>query len=704
MSILPKSKGEKEVKAQVEAARELSARWRRYIESCKDERPLWEAQVAVCEHFASGNHRVSVSKEGAFKENPVASGEVWRTINLWPIALSVITSRLTANDPRWNPMKTQLSDVSDAEIEAADAALQYMWNGSGDSERSIKREVKRAIPSAYKQGRHLLYMRFDPELDMPVLDSFSLWNVYSDPSSNDLKTKRWLCIILPKHIDWLKDMYPKAKGLDLQTDSRLAESRMQEQFLRSKTGAAREDKKTVNTLYGFRLAKEEYDADVWETFEEENLATGDIETKRRKKGTEKKMRTVIIHEVIVESLGEGSPILHRETLEYDSLADIFDSFSPPDEELWHARPPCIDWVDPSKTINSAFSSIEAYIDMFGQGKWIITRKGLQIPVGGRHGQKIYAQPGEIVQMPMHPLPATHFTQLQNGITQFQQISGVHGVTLGQMPSGETSGKALAQASALDEQNSANDVQNFQATLERVAVKMLRIMAENWDQVHTIYRYDRPTGESKAIKVIGEKFAGSAEEENVTMIRPFKRVDVEIVVGPFFKSIHKQEMLMQVLNAGWEPGMNPVKDRVILDTIDIGVGREIVKELKKLRNPQLMIAEGKALLLQEGEEVPIAQSDPHEFLKEFYAGRAQKALENGDEKTAQIFNQQAQRHSIFIQQGLGGIGTPDAPETAEELMIDSPLSQGNAQPELPPELGQAAEMMPGGPPPIPGMMQ
>jgi len=724
MSLINDIFGNSEASKEIAKDQAIQARWRRYIESCKDERPLWEGQVAVCMNFADGNHRVSVTKEGMFKEHALLPGQIWRTVNLWPITLSVITTRLTANDPRWNPRKSQLSNVSDAEIEAADAALQHIWSGSGDSERSVKREMKRAIRSGYKQGRRLLYMRFDDELNLPVLDSYSLWDVYSDPSAEAIRDKRWLCISLPKHIDWLEETYPAAKALKLSPDQKLAESRLQEQFLKGKTGQSRDTRRTINTIYGFRIVSRDYEE---ETVEEIQNGVDDAGDPIMEENTVMvtKSKNIILHEVVVEAPdGGASPVIYREEIDYPYLSDIFDSFSPKDDEDFHARPPCIDWVDPSKSIDSVFSTIEAYVGMFGQGRWIVTKKGITIPVGGIGAQVIEAQPGDLVQLPMHPLPSTHFTHLQNAKAEYQEITGVHSATLGNMPSGDTSGKALAQSSALDEQNSSDDVDNFRLCLERVAIKMLRIMSDNWDEVQTLYRYDENTGESKEIKVIGERFKDNLDltddvdrdidddedtitnDNGVVIIRPFMRVDVEIVVGPFFKSIHKQELLVQILNTGWQPGMNPVMDSVILDTIDIGAGREMVRKLKTLRNPQQIIAEGKAMLIVEGEAVSVTRTDPHKFLKDFYAKKAKEKMENGDQRASELLNAQAQKHAMLMQKGMGDGGNPEAPGNLEEFMRGQGESeaQGNEAPEVPAGLDQAASALGGAAQPIPGMNQ
>ena len=110
----------------------------------------------------------------------------------------------------------------------------------------------------------------------------------------------------------------------------------------------------------------------------------------------------------------------------------------------------------------------------------------------------------------------------------------------------------------------------------------------------------------------------------------------------------------------DPGQNPVIDRVILDAYDIGVGREIVDELRALENPDMMIAKGKAAKIAQGESVEVNFDDPHQFLQDFYAGEAEKALEEGDQAGARALNAQAQKHGAHIQQGVGGVGSPQAP--------------------------------------------
>lgn len=672
----------------------IHAKWKQYINSSKDDRTLWEAWVSICENFAAGNHRVVLTPEGSFKEIPLESGVIYRTINLWPTTLSVITSRLTANSPRWHPKKSELENVSDEEVDAANAALQNIWDGSGDINRSLKKSTKRCVPKAWKQGTVWAYCRFDDKLDLPVMDVYEAWRVYSDPSAHEISEKQWIAICMPKSIDWLKIQYPLAEALNSdQADNQSAESGLQQQFINKKSRSQKTGN-SVKTIYGFRIMQKEWEED--EILEEEDGQDdeGVLQFKSVPTGKKvKKQKVCIVHEVVVDRADAPQIVIHREELDYSNLAELFERFTPSGEEDTNPQPPCLTWVDPSKSINKMYSNAEQYVDLFLQGRWIKTKKGLKLPLGNRQGEGIHAQPGDLQQMPMQPLPNTHFIHQGNAVDFFQRVSSVHGVSVGSAPSNIESGKAISTLAHQDKQNSADSVDEFRMFLQSIAVKMLNLMADNWSEVRSIYKYDSETGDATEMKVIGEDFKDSLpeeEREGVVSLRRFKRIDVDIVPGEFFDDTSRQQMIVDLLSV-WKPGQNPIIDKVVLSGFEIGVGRDIVKQLRKLRNPDVMIAEANVMKLLEGAEVPIHPSDPHEFFQKFYAEKAKMFLESGDQESASILNKQAQKHAIILKQqnGVGGAGIPDAPETPEDLIA----TQGQTFGEVPPEQALQEQMPP-----------
>jgi hypothetical protein len=322
----------------------------------------------------------------------------------------------------------------------------------------------------------------------------------------------------------------------------------------------------------------------------------------------------------------------------------------------------MDWIDPQKSINKTVSNNENHIDNFGQGIWIVEGDDIVIPRAGVQGQVIKADNGQIQSIPAQPIPSTHFQQHGTAINHYEQISGVHSESLGRQSGSAESGVALAQLQALDEQNSSDAVDNFKMFLSRVASKILFQAAMNWNKTKVLYHFDRFTNEERSLTVIGEGATRTRKNsiaKGTTSIRAFRKVDVDIVIGQFFAHAQKREELKDLLSTGYQPGVNPVLDRIVIESYDIGVGKDIVSELRKLENPDLMVVTGNAAKIVLGEEVRVNDIDPHEFYRDFYAGKAQEVLANGDQGGAARLNKQAQLHDTMMQQGLGGAGTPEA---------------------------------------------
>ena len=221
----------------------------RRIDSSKDERTKWEAQVATNMGFAEGDHKTWWDEEGRQRFKEVADHEVWRTINLIPRALSVIVTRVTSNNPRWHPRKSGLENVSREEIDAANALLQDVWEGGEMGDYSMKEEMKLVIRNAFLQGGALVQIRHDDDADMPVVECFELWDVFSDPSAQKLRDKRWIYIALPKSVDVIKsnDKYDENLRKKISMDSKLAESGIKEGHMRRVTGERGTSLSTVMT-------------------------------------------------------------------------------------------------------------------------------------------------------------------------------------------------------------------------------------------------------------------------------------------------------------------------------------------------------------------------------------------------------------------------------------------------------------------------
>lgn len=639
--------------------------WTARLSTSKNARTLWEAQVATTSHFAAGLQRYWWDDMGHFRQKRLQPHEIWRTINLFPVSLNTHESRLTMNDPHWSPKKSPgMEEVSDLEVQAANAVLQAVWDGTYMHDLPLKRIVKQAIRKAYIEGGAIFYNRFDDDLDMPVVDLFALWDTYSDPNAEDIYNKQWMSFAVPKGLDWI--MEQKKKGWDVPDDygpdAVLAESSMKSQFIMHKSGFGNNASPHSRLL----ILAFEYGSNG-------------------------------LQYSVIDKQGH---VLHKQELtQFTSLCDLFTVYHPIDTGDFYARPPTIDWVDPQKTINKLYSSIECYIDVFGQGKWILEDENTTIPVAGVHGQKIFARQGSVQALPMQPLPQTHFQHLAQAISQFEQISGVHSESLGRQSGSVDSGKGIAQLQALDEQNSSSPVDNFKMTMQEIGCKVLRDAAANWSNIKTLYRYDKIAGQSVPMEVMGEtayKLRKNSRGENTVAIRPFEQLGVEIIVGRAFSQTQKLDNLTQVLSV-WQPGNNRATDRIILplvsDAMNIGVGEDIARQLKKLEDPNLMIMEGKAMLIADGQKVIVNASDDHVAYAAFYTQKAQEYQRGGDMKAANLLNAQASLHNTMAQheqQTAQGPQSPEAPQTIPQAKQQTETTGG-------------ALPIAGAPPPVPLQM-
>lgn len=635
-------------------------KWESRINAARDVRTMWEPQVATTSHFAAGIHNIWWDLKGNMRTKVVQPNEIFRIINLMPVYLNILQARLTANDPRWNPERAPGNDRSTTvnEKHAATALLSAVWEAHDRGDLFLKRIMKRAIRFGYLEGGSIAYNRYDEVSNMPVVDLFSMWDCYADTSAEDLYNKGFISFIIPKSMEWIKRQAEEgANGKEgqgwsqevikkLEPDGIIAGSDLKKQFMQRKNGGAgRFAQKTVALRYCF-----EYGSNG-------------------------------IRFSIVSPQGE---LFAEDLTAHNSLCDLFTVFHPVDTGDFYCRPPTMDWIDPQKTVNKLYSNIESYIDTFGYGKWILENENVIVPVAGATGQKIYANDGEVKMLEMLPLPNTHFMHLNGAIARYEQIAGVHGESQGRLTGSADSGKAIAQLQALDEQNSTDAVDNFKSFLQQVGQKVLRDAAANWTTTKTLYRYDRITGRQTELKVIGQKAYNERKykDKDTMALVPFERMNVKMVIGSYSSESQRRAELKDLLSI-WQPGMNRVQDRVLLplimDAYDIGVGQDIVEELRKLEQPDQMIAEGNSMKIADGDKVVIHKDDPHQFLANYYATRAKEFEQGGDLESAKALNSQASLHNTFVQAGKGTAGSPEVPETPEQAVVQAEGFPGGQAP-------------------------
>lgn len=535
--------------------------------SAKKIRVQWEAWVATVENFFQGRHREWWTEQGTLIRKPLADGEIWRQINLFPGFEDIRQNRLTKNDPHWHVKQSYGIVASPEDLDVANAYLQGVYR-----DQKWKDAMKKIIAHGDKRGACPVVVGWDDDANQPTLTYYDSWDFYPDPTGSGPADWWWLICSVPKSLDEIKqreDFDQDAKD-KVQAENRYAQSGLKDMIERARRGGQLPSDQTILNQFFVRT----------------------------KDG-------IMQYYVVGDTLMRSGVLLP-----YKSFDEFIDLYKPRDTDHFYERPPCSDWVDLQKTINKLMSNAEAYCDMMLQGRWRRLDKTISIPVGGQHGQVIDAAIGDLEQYPLIPLPQTHFQVLDRAVAHMEQIAGVHGESMGRLSGSADSGVSITALQAGDEQNSATAVDNFKSFLSRIAVKALTVASKNL-KISTPIFVEQTPGDSIRIDVIGEEFRTLRDMKNVYGIKPFSNIDVEIVVGSAYSDFQQQQTVLDLLKVGYQPGQNPVLDRLVVTFWRMGNQREVMKMLEDFRDPDRMIAAAENFKMRNGAFIAPQASDNHQ---------------------------------------------------------------------------------------------
>lgn len=172
------------------------------------------------------------------------------------------------------------------------------------------------------------------------------------------------------------------------------------------------------------------------------------------------------------------------------------------------------WVKHIIPINRVINALEAYVfeynHLFAKGKWIMDKNSGTRIILNQNGQIIEKNRGSTIQpITMPPLPSTPMEQLSRMKMYAEDISGIHEVSFGRLPTGARSGTAIAELKQADATNQADLVDNLEDFLARSGRKVLKMVAENWNTTKLI-SVTNTVGKPEHFMAIGER-AGSKKK-------------------------------------------------------------------------------------------------------------------------------------------------------------------------------------------------
>lgn len=572
------------------------------LKESKDRRVQWEAWVATVERFVEGDHRTWWDDRGQMHKKHLQKNEIWRTINLFPGALNIRKARLTKNDPKWFVRASSGVTANQDDIDAANGYLQFVYRN-----QEWKDKTKNIIEMADKRGLVPVMVGWNEQEQHPTLRHYDPWDFYPDPTAADMSDAGWLTVSIPRSVEWLTRQGFNTSNLKTADMGKLAESGLKDDYLKERFGGQVPPGTVLLNMYF--------------------VVEGD---------------KILMYKNVGDFMLDEPQELPYKT--FDEFIDIYRSRS---SEHFYTRPPCSDWIDPQKTINKVYSSIEGYIDMFLHGRWRRTDDSVTIPIGGAHGQVIEAALGEVEQFQLQPLPATVQQHFETAIRQFEQISGVNSESLGRISGGATTGVAIERLQAFDEQNSAPAADNLRTFMSRIGRKVLRVTAENL-KVKTAIQIEKGIGEVQRIDIVGEKAGNIRSLSDAVKIKPFDNIEVEIVIGSAFSEIQKQNTVKELFQF-WTPGENPVIDKIIIDNWTIGMQRDVVSDLENLKSADRLIAQGENQKIRRGEFVSVDLNENHDEHMEVHSQEAKRMKEIGDAEGLERVNRHIEEHQLMIEE-------------------------------------------------------
>lgn len=552
----------------------------------KASRIQWEAWCATVQNFFDGRHRAWWTDQGTLIEKPIRDGEIWRQINLFPGTEDVRQNRLTKNDPRWHVKQSFGIQASPEDLDAANAYLQAVYR-----DQNWKDDIKSIIGYGDKRGSCPVIVGWDEDNTSPTLTYYDAWDFYPDPTSPTPDGWWWLICSVPKSLEEVQqreDFDPVVRK-KVEADNRYAQSGLKDQIERQRRGGQQSLNQVLYNQFFVRTK-----------------------------------------EGIVQYINVGDYLMKEPTLlPFKTFDEFIDIYKPRNSDRFYERPACADWIDPQKTINKLFSNAEGYCDMMLQGRWRVADKSITIPVGGQNGQVIEATIGDLEQYAMVPLPQTHFQVIDRAFSYFENVSGVHGESLGRLSGSANSGISINSLQAADEQNSATALDNLKTFLSRTAIKVLAVASKNLKIKTPIFTESSP-GDTVRLDVIGEEFKTLRDlPKDVVGIKAFDNIEVEIIVGTAYSDLQQQNTIMELIKSGYMPGNNPILDRMVVTFWRVGNQREVMKMMEDFRDPDRMIAAAENFKMRNGAFIVPQASDNHQIHIEVHVLEQKRLQAIGD---------------------------------------------------------------------------
>jgi hypothetical protein len=494
---------------------------------------------------------------------PVNDGKPKVTINKIAPTIRAIVNYALRNRPKAEVTPDGIAEDALDEITQQNLFLDYLHERLGM--RLVERGcVEESLSSGISWVQVLWDQGAEDGQGQITVNEIDKYDLYWQKGARTPEEAKRFCLAVVRNIDDLKNdpLYKGANWDDVKADNRQSSSSLKEMLMRLETGAAIGSGNAENDK-GSVLVKE------WWYY-------GDKELSEDPK------------KIYVCTYAGETIIRDPEATDLDRMP--FFRLCVSRKKLSMVGKSWIkDLIPLNKRLNSLMSALAEYnvvmnkVVMFAdKGAGVRTFKNeFGLIYEKKRGYQITsAAPGS---------PSTFLIQEIEKILQlFEDIGSVHDATMGRIPTGAKSGKALEALQVGDSNNLSEVVENTEIWLEELYEYILSLAASKYQFARNITPVTR-TGQREFLQVIGEEAASqmaaddtnqAAMENNQVVVKKKNVVDVKISSYLAHTPEGRKEAVKELASI-----IPDLPEEVILEAYEIGPIADIIQKIKRKREEQ-----------------------------------------------------------------------------------------------------------------------
>jgi hypothetical protein len=458
------------------------------------------------------------------------SGEVKIVINKVYTTLRSVRNFALRNRPRAEVTPENLTPENVSEAVKVNRYLDYLFDRLG-----LSLKLKESMWHALKYSTGFWQILWDSDKQEIAVNVIDPYDLYFDPSARSENEARYVFLAVTRTIDELKNdkKYNQEEVVLLKGSAELASSNIKSRLLQMERGE-------------FISSKEKGNVVVKECWYRE----GD--------------------KICLMTTAEDH-ILRKEETDLTRLP--FFKLSADIEPLsLYGQGWVKNLIPVNQLLNMLESQVAEYNIVMNKGKWVGDKGAGIRTINNAMGQFIEKKRGyDLHQEPIAPMTNSIFAQIENTNRYIEDIGGAHDASMGRIPTGATSGRALEALQVGDSNNLSEIIENCEVFLEDCYEYMLFLASKKYQFARNIAPIAQ-TGEREFIKVIGE----DAEQvpEGATVINSKNIVDVRITSWLAMTGESRRDALKELYQ------LQAIDQQTLLDGYGIGNIADVIKRLRE----------------------------------------------------------------------------------------------------------------------------